>query len=413
LVLVALVLSVHAQDGPGTRVPPDATHAVIDPALIGTWRGFWHIGTAVRFEIGPFGQLKFWSADGPAAPPDAVFLCEANQGRWTMKLPGGASFAGTYRQSGTTLTWAGYLERLSVMERVGPPVPPPALTLAPGDLDSISKLIELLNAPDAGHREIAALRLALLETNARRKATPAVPSLTALLKDPSPDIRSNAALALRNIGEGPPEVVASVQELLRDHDPLPRRSAVEALPHVLADPTVVVGLLSAALGDSDRRVRLAAVDGLGELGKTNHAAAAALATALGNDAPGVRRRAEEALRKMGKDAASASVHVLADILRNHRDGTARFGAESILRWLGPAAANAVPTLVEHLKDRTAPYGRNSAATILGLIGPAAISSVPLLNEVIDDTSEHERVRDAARASRNWILRQTTTRPETR
>jgi HEAT repeat protein len=110
---------------------------------------------------------------------------------------------------------------------------------------------------------------------------PALDQLAKALQDDCPDVRHNAAMALRNV-EG---------------------ATMGTAAH--SGPVLVEGLLS-ALRDPHAKVRQKAALSLGKLGEVAISATAALAVAAADQDCDVRRRAVEALGLVGGAAAAAS-----------------------------------------------------------------------------------------------------------
>ena len=95
----------------------------------------------------------------------------------------------------------------------------------------------------------------------------AIETLLTLLKDDDSDVRSRAASALIQLGNGSPEVVSGLLTLLKDDDSNVRSRAASALGQLgNGSPEIVSGLLT-LLKDDDSFVRFRAASALGQLGK--------------------------------------------------------------------------------------------------------------------------------------------------
>src|SRR5262249_33432030 len=150
-----------------------------------------------------------------------------------------------------------------------------------------------------------------------KEAKDAVPSLTAAIKDPHPDVGNNAAVALWQI------------------DP----QNTVAIPHLLE-----------VLSSKDRVARAGAAQALGRIGPAAQVAVPALTGALKDAEPHVRLCAATALWHVNADA-KATVPILVDLLE--KTGTGQgvgFLAPDALAKMGPAAKQAVPALVAALKS---------------------------------------------------------------
>jgi len=125
-----------------------------------------------------------------------------------------------------------------------------------------------------------------------------VPPLVDELKNPDPDIRWKAAVALGEIGD--PRGIAPLVELLGDSDRFVRSRAVYALARI--GPPAVASLVG-ALNQPDDAVRLGAVGALGKIG--DPPAVSALVHALADRSPEVRQETISALSSQGGRAIAA------------------------------------------------------------------------------------------------------------
>ncbi len=211
-----------------------------------------------------------------------------------------------------------------------PPTPEPARPMTPSVSPLVQGLVHSLAAPDAATRWRAAEALG----NLGAEAQPAVPALTGVLRDRSPDVRWRAAEALGKIGADAVSSVPSVAALLDDTDDLVRGEAAKALgrfgsaagPAVpalssgLRHPEVAfrrevakalakigpaaqgaVPALTAALADKDKFVRMECARALGNIGPPARSAVTALTSASRDSELLVARQAQEALKKVGTE----------------------------------------------------------------------------------------------------------------
>jgi len=210
--------------------------------------------------------------------------------------------------------------------------------------------------PDSGELVIATLRRALADSTAA--------------------VRTQAALALGQIGPAAAAAVGDLVALLHDPDETVRCRTAEALGRLGAQPAATVPALTALLADGSAAVKAAAARGLGALGKEAAAAVPALIGLLQDRAEEVRTATAEAIAAVGHltDAATDSlVEGLTD-----PDNVVRAQTAEALGVIGEAAQDAAPALVEvvrHGDDRV----RAKAVRALGMIGEAAADvAVPSL-----------------------------------
>jgi hypothetical protein len=202
---------------------------------------------------------------------------------------------------------------------------------------------------------------------------PAVPALSAALKDGDPYVRERAATALGEIGDV--SAVPVLNAALKDSDSTVRRMAAGALGEI-GDASAAPAL-SEALKNSDSTVRLMAASALGKIGDVS--TVRALSAALKDGDPHVRNRAAWALGKIGDPS---TVPALSTSLKDG-DPHVRVGAAWALREIGDVSA--VPALSEALKNSDSTV-RSTAAGALGEIGDASV--VPALEHA--DRKYHSR-----------------------
>ena len=202
----------------------------------------------------------------------------------------------------------------------------------------------------------------------------------AQLQDPDPDVRSEAAEALGQMGvaAATPEVIeALVDRLLRDEAWVVRMNAAQALGRMgaaAATPEVVGALAQRLREDEGEWVRQEAAWALGEMGE---AAATpevleALVQALRDRNSDVRSAAAWALREMGSAAARPEViEALIQALRD-RDPDVRSAAAKALGRMGEATATqeVIQALIQRLLQDESGWVRREAAGALGRLLPA-------------------------------------------
>ena len=225
-----------------------------------------------------------------------------------------------------------------------------------------------------------------------------------LLHDEEPEIRHQAAMALRMIG---PESRAVLEEAIQDADPAVRAAAAEAMAGVGAEALTP---LTSALEDADPAVRGAAAVSLGSLGKP---AIPALTQAVADQDENVRTIVIGSLGRVGPDAidvlaeamndpnpmvASAAVTAMASsgsaavvkLIGALERAETREAAVVALGRIGPSAKPSLTSLAKTIRDPELKV-RLAVVTALEMIDPRA--AIPILKKAQDD----ETIRDAASA----------------
>ena len=213
----------------------------------------------------------------------------------------------------------------------------------------------------------------------------AVPAFAkALVGDPSPRVREEAAIALRHTRQSMgARAMPMLNQALNDPDPNVRRAAAVTLaregvdvrlqaadlreeepPHAVRNQPEDVPALQDALTDSDSRIRKVAAQSLGRIGPAARLAAPELALALQDPAAEVRDAASDALERLGPDAVLA----LMGALKSHRPDV-RETAAWALGLLGPAARDAVAELRALSANDPSPHVSRAAAVALAKIQP--------------------------------------------
>ena len=244
---------------------------------------------------------------------------------------------------------------------------------------SVAALTELLQDKNEHVRYAAAW--ALWEIGAA--ASPAVPALTALLKDD--EVKDAAAGALGGIGPEAKPAVAALTELLKDKHADVRRNAVEALGKIAPEMATVSAAVRELLGDPDERVRRTARSALEKIdpkaapvgqpkfpgqepsyeGKT---LSEWRAMAKGGD-PAQRSYAVGVLARIGP----LSVATLTEML-NHENSDDRWVFVHGLEVIGPRDKAVVPALTGLLRDKDLGL-RVYAAEVLAKFGPEAYDAL--------------------------------------
>jgi HEAT repeat protein len=251
-------------------------------------------------------------------------------------------------------------------------------------------------------------------------------ALCLLLRDPSPDVRAQAARSLAELGAS--SSIDKLKELFSDPDPRVRREAiiasaalgdVNAIQSALADPDAWVnqaacahsimpdsiGALCKALESLPMSARVAALESLSikaawenwrtivryTKGSTSQryaalralaamrvaASASAITPLLRDDSSMVRR---EAVVALGQTASPVERKQMAMRMLGDPDLTVRFAAAEVLG--DNPATDAVPRLLEQLSQGDRPL-RDAARNALVAIGPA---SVPAAAKLLSDSN---------------------------
>jgi HEAT repeat protein len=200
----------------------------------------------------------------------------------------------------------------------------------------------------------------------------AVDPLIEALKDKSPSVRRNAALALKELGGKAKKAVSPLIEALRNGDAATRPAAAAALGAMgVEGRPATSALIDGMLQGQDKGLRLSCAQALVQIDPDPKLAAPAFRKALRDEA--VFRCAVEGLAKCGATAATE----LSDALKD-KDAEVRQAAVEILGGLGAAARPALPALQEATRDsnaRVAATARKALETI------ASARFVQLLNEL--------------------------------
>ncbi|MFO0891660.1 MAG: HEAT repeat domain-containing protein [Isosphaeraceae bacterium] len=195
-------------------------------------------------------------------------------------------------------------------------------------------------------------------------AESAVPAVTSLLGDPSPQLRTAAARTLGQMGKAAEPALGSLTELLKDEQVEVRESVA-----------TTVG----SLGLDARTIR------------------PALSRAILDDQPAVRRAALSAVFRLGPDGAIFVPDLILLAARDKSPGQARRMLRRFERN-GPDARS-VPELIKQLEHDQESV-RLLAVKFLGLAGANASDAIPALARLRDDPSAE--VRKAVDAAQEQI-----------
>jgi HEAT repeat protein len=224
------------------------------------------------------------------------------------------------------------------------------------------------------------------------------------LKDSDPDVRRQAALALRD--DIPAETIDPVLQALgaaiKDPDQQVRGQAVRALaaiggralPAELRDDRGdrrlrlstgigerAVRSVLEAMRDNDAQVRAAAANGLGQVKDPGDRVVLALMKSLRDETSHVRRAAADALAEIGPGARMA-LPALSKLVDDQETGV-RWGAVRAVGIVGIGMETAAPPLVHALKDQD-PAVRLRAVRALRDLGVSVKGAIPPLRSALRD-----------------------------
>jgi HEAT repeat protein len=287
-----------------------------------------------------------------------------------------------------------------------------------GDLSQYHEaILALVKDKDANVRSIVINILG-------RTGEKGVMQLGDMLKDPSEQVRWQAAQALQQLGKGAIKALPALAEALHDKNQNVRNHAVYALAQIGEEGAKVltktfseskdaqlrnqllqtmlytqarahaVPLLKLAVHDPDKDVRQSSIQMLPNLGQTQEVFDL-LAEALKDKELSVRLTAVYTLQNLGPKGMS----LLEQGLTSAKEAQMR---QAILQGLinyKHQTKTMVGPLIEFLKDGQ-PQVRSQAAQVLGNIGADAKDALPMLKELVNDTNI--TVRQQAQAAINRI-----------
>jgi HEAT repeat protein len=256
---------------------------------------------------------------------------------------------------------------------------PPALSELENQIDAIVGTHEwvYLSPAEARRRQLAEEARARADNDAMRAR---LPGFRAQLKDPSPDVRRRAALAVLGArgytdAEGKPllgatelvEVAPAIAEALTHASPAVRKEAAQRLIAFGQEATALVPALTAALADPDPYIRAQAAFTLYHIGRPAAVSATpALERALRDADPTVRGEVSRALPALGFSYRRV-LDILVEDLRSP-DEPVRFAAATVLGWQGSEAVVVLPALRQARGDAS-PRVREAAQKALASIAP--------------------------------------------
>ena len=198
-----------------------------------------------------------------------------------------------------------------------------------------------------------------------------VAAWTAELRDRSAAVRSQAALALGELGPAAREAGDALAAALRDADPDVRCAAVAALGAIVPEGKGPVEGLARALTDEDWFVRLNAAQALQQFGPKAAAAAPALLQAM---------KPNDLIKDFRPVRCGAAMIALSRI-------------DPSARELEPACRMMIGKLLED--ERQGSFGaRATGARLLGECGAAALPAVPALAKLLQHPDGDVRVAAA-------------------
>jgi len=212
-------------------------------------------------------------------------------------------------------------------------------------------------------------------------AKDAVPALAEKLKDPRPEIRRQAIVALAAMGDAAVPVIGQIAEQLDDS-------------HASAAATYALGSLGQIPADAEAKVRanaksddkLLSSSSLWALARVHpddkellRQAVEGLVALLKNENPLIRQAAVHALASL-PPAPEITLPIWEKALEGADEATIR----QVLGVVAQMGAPAVPRLIEAMKHEKA---RRGVAYILGQIGPAAAPATAALANLVEDPDE--------------------------
>jgi HEAT repeat protein len=228
---------------------------------------------------------------------------------------------------------------------------------------AVAPLLRALHGSEAGVRARASSALGTI-------GVPALKDVTAVLDEPSPELRCAAAHALAVMRANAAPAVLPLTALLRNGSLEVKKCVVWPLAAI--GTKEALGALRSEL--SDTALQDETLNALAHMERRASDATPEVLPLLKSDRPGTRTTAVRALGKI----ATPSPEVVAALsaFLSDADRFTRETAVTSLGEMGPAAASAVPLLRKFLHDHseTGLWGRANAAEALGKIGPGAVDA---------------------------------------
>jgi HEAT repeat protein len=395
---------------------PPTTRPIVDPRIVGRWKGgdrysgaFLSLLGEVELQIWSFGLARVQEFAGRRVT--TIYELRARDGKLTLKAADGSRRSGSYEVVSYQLTWLDHtkphryslgaddprferMDRVEGEEGTASSASRPSRATPIDDLANVSGLVALASDPTPGYRELGLFRLASIAVEKPEIASAVVPTFMRALTDQTPGVASLAADALGNLGPSASAAVTALIQTLRSDSADLRERSARALGRIAAKPDLTAPALIAMISDPDARTRVAVVEALGNFGSMG---VGTFATALSDPCEEVSRCAIESLKKLGPQAAAAVPALILALREGHSsrpppkslfdalgsggDGYLRRGAAETLAKIGPAARPAVPSLIEALESR--PTVATTAAAVLSAFPDDAAISVPAIAKVLD------------------------------
>jgi HEAT repeat protein len=220
--------------------------------------------------------------------------------------------------------------------------------------------------------------------------TASLPKLLADLGNKEAQVRTQAALALGEMGPDAQRAIPDLYKALKDKEESVARQALQALRAIGTATRDDVPMLIGGLRDDNLRVRSYAVEALGKLGPEARPAVPKLAELLKAKEidPEMRQQAAKCLGQIGPAAATQGVPVLSEALKDP-EAALREAAAEALGKLGVQGRAAVSSLLLLLDDKETTVRRTVLAA-LAQIGPDAKEVLPKLKPALKDADAEIR-----------------------
>lgn len=249
--------------------------------------------------------------------------------------------------------------------------------LGPAAKDAVPSLVKKLKDPRPEIRREAVLALGAMD----KAAIPAIPQIVAALSDEH--ARMAATFVLGQLAQMPADAEATVRQNAKSDDVLLRTVSLWALARVHPEDKELLRqtmtYLVERLKDSDPFVRVTAAQGLLALPRDPEIAMPIWEKALENADEATMRHALDALASLGAPAVPRLIEAL-------KHEKARVEAIYILGRIGPPAAPATKALAALLNDKNDRVVHESALALAN-IGPGAKEAVPALVKILEQ--EHD------------------------
>jgi HEAT repeat protein len=257
--------------------------------------------------------------------------------------------------------------------------------MGPQAKDAVPGLTKLLDDKSPQVRREAVMALGAIGKDAQS----AVPAIVKLLNDEAHQVQIGAGFAVGMLGPAAKSAIPTLQRNLKSDDEFTRVLSAWAIAKVNdKDPKAfdqAVDMLAKGIASEDPRVRRASIRGLVDLKPGPAKMLPALKAAADEATDAAIEEALEAVAQTGSPGLPTLIGALK--WKEHRGQAAM-----LLGRMGSDASKAVPALTEGLGDEN-PDVRREICFALGAIGPDAASATPALAVLLED--ENERVSHAA------------------